>query len=123
MGYARGEGCARERASAYSCSESNGGFSTFFTTPRRNFLMEVRHRAKHREVESLPDVHARRSQPLEHLGCAHRTALQLFYVKSLSGSDRHPDAGAGAAAGLRNMWRCLPAIGPIASSMKCWLKH
>ena len=28
-----------------------------FTTLHRNFLMEVRHRAKHREVEFLPDVH------------------------------------------------------------------
>src|SRR5271165_4543773 len=28
-----------------------------FTTLHRNFLMEVRHRAKHPEVEFLPDVH------------------------------------------------------------------
>jgi RNA polymerase sigma factor (sigma-70 family) len=41
-----------------------------FTTLRRNFLMEVRHRAKHREVEFLPDVHG--FQPLEHLGRAQR---------------------------------------------------
>src|SRR3984957_20926866 len=28
-----------------------------FTTLRRNFLMEIRHRKKHREVEFLPNVH------------------------------------------------------------------
>src|ERR1700720_5000767 len=28
-----------------------------FTTLRRNFLMEIRHRTKHREVEFLPNVH------------------------------------------------------------------
>jgi RNA polymerase sigma-70 factor (ECF subfamily) len=70
-----------------------------FTTLRRNFLMEVRHRAKHREVEFLPDVHGLQTEHPSHwstldalsvrrailqLDESHRTALQLFYVKNLS---------------------------------------
>jgi RNA polymerase sigma factor (sigma-70 family) len=70
-----------------------------FTTLRRNFLMEVRHRAKHREVEFLPDVHGLQTEHSSHwstldahsvrrallqLNESYRTALQLFYVKNLS---------------------------------------
>jgi RNA polymerase sigma-70 factor, ECF subfamily len=70
-----------------------------FTTLRRNFLMEVRHRAKHREVEFLPDVHGLKTEDPSHwstldalsvrkalleLDESYRAALQLFYVKNLS---------------------------------------
>ena len=61
--------------------------------------MEVRHRAKHREVEFLPDVHGLQTEHPSHwstldaltvrrallqLDESYRTALQLFYVKNLS---------------------------------------
>jgi RNA polymerase sigma-70 factor (ECF subfamily) len=70
-----------------------------FTTLRRSFLMEVRQRAKHREIEFLPDVHGLQAEDPGHwstldaltvrrallqLDESHRTALQLFYVKNLS---------------------------------------
>jgi RNA polymerase sigma factor (sigma-70 family) len=70
-----------------------------FTTLRRNFLMEVRHRAKHREVEFLPDVHVLPTEDPSHWNTldtltvrrallqvegSYRTALQLFYLKNLS---------------------------------------
>jgi RNA polymerase sigma-70 factor (ECF subfamily) len=70
-----------------------------FTTLRRNFLMEIRHRAKHREVEFLPDVHGLQTEDPGHWSTldaltvrrallqvdeSYRTALQLFYVKNLS---------------------------------------
>jgi RNA polymerase sigma-70 factor (ECF subfamily) len=70
-----------------------------FTTLRRNFLMGVRHRAKHREVEFLPDVHGLQTEDPSHWSTldaltvrrallqvdeSYRTALELFYVKELS---------------------------------------
>jgi RNA polymerase sigma factor (sigma-70 family) len=70
-----------------------------FTTLRRNFLMEVRHRTKHREVEFLPDVHGLQTEDPSHwksldaltvrrallqVDGLYRAALQLFYVKNLS---------------------------------------
>jgi RNA polymerase sigma-70 factor (ECF subfamily) len=70
-----------------------------FTTLRRNFLMGVRHRAKHREVEFLPDVHGLQTEGPSHWSTldaltvrrallqvdeSYRTALELFYVKELS---------------------------------------
>src|ERR1700733_8092988 len=66
-----------------------------FTTLRRNFLMEVPRRAKHREVEFLPDVHGLQIEEPSHWSTldaltvrrallqvdeSYRTALQLFYV-------------------------------------------
>jgi RNA polymerase sigma-70 factor (ECF subfamily) len=73
--------------------------SWLFTTLRRNFLMEVRHRAKHPEVEFLPDVHGLHTEDPSHgrtsdalivrrallqVDALYRTALELFYVKNLS---------------------------------------
>ena len=70
-----------------------------FTTLRRNFLMEVRHRAKHREVEFLPDVHGLQIEEPSHWSTldalavrrallqvdeSYRTTLELFYVKNFS---------------------------------------
>jgi RNA polymerase sigma factor (sigma-70 family) len=70
-----------------------------FTTLRRNFLMEVRHRAKHGEVEFLPDVHGLATEDpgqwsaldaltvrraLLQVDESYRTALELFYVKNFS---------------------------------------
>jgi RNA polymerase sigma-70 factor (ECF subfamily) len=70
-----------------------------FTTLRRNFLMEVRHRAKHREIEFLPDVHGLQTEdpsPWSNLDTltvlssllqvdeTYRTALELFYVNNFS---------------------------------------
>ena len=70
-----------------------------FTTLHRNFLMEVRHRAKHREVEFRPDVHGLQtedSSPWSSLDALtvrrallqvdeiYRTALELFYVNNFS---------------------------------------
>jgi RNA polymerase sigma factor (sigma-70 family) len=70
-----------------------------FTTLRRKFLMEVRHRANHPEVEFLPDVHGLQTEDpgqwssLDALTVRrailqveepYRTALELFYVKNLS---------------------------------------
>jgi RNA polymerase sigma factor (sigma-70 family) len=66
---------------------------------RRNFLMEVRHRAKHREVEFLPDVHGLQIEEPSHWSTldaltvrrallqvdeSYRTTLELFYVKNFS---------------------------------------
>jgi RNA polymerase sigma-70 factor, ECF subfamily len=73
--------------------------SWLFTTLRRNFLMEVRHRAKHPAVEFLPDVHGLHTEDPSHwrtfdalivrrallqVDASYRTALELFYVKNLS---------------------------------------
>jgi RNA polymerase sigma factor (sigma-70 family) len=73
--------------------------SWLFTTLRRNFLMEIRHRAKHREVEFLPEVHGWQSEDPSHWSTldaltvrrallqideSYRTALHLFYAKNLS---------------------------------------
>jgi RNA polymerase sigma factor (sigma-70 family) len=70
-----------------------------FTTLRRNFLMEVRHRAKHREVEFRPDVHGLQTEDPGHWSTldaltvrrsllqvdeSYRTTLELFYVKNFS---------------------------------------
>jgi RNA polymerase sigma-70 factor, ECF subfamily len=70
-----------------------------FTTLRRNFLMEVRHRSKRCEVEFLPDVHGLQTEDpsstaaLDSLNVrtafrqvdeTYRTALELFYVSNLS---------------------------------------
>jgi RNA polymerase sigma factor (sigma-70 family) len=70
-----------------------------FTTLRRNFLMEVRHRTKHREVEFLPDVHGLQTEdpdPWSSLDAltirgallqvdeTYRIALELFYVSNFS---------------------------------------
>jgi RNA polymerase sigma-70 factor, ECF subfamily len=70
-----------------------------FTTLRRKFLMEVRHRANHPEVEFLPDVHGLQAEDpgqwssldaltvrraLLQVEESYRTALELFYVKNLS---------------------------------------
>ncbi len=70
-----------------------------FSTLRRNFLMEVRHRAKHREVEFLPDIHGLQTEypsvwstldaptvrrALLQVDDPFRTALELFYLKNLS---------------------------------------
>jgi RNA polymerase sigma-70 factor, ECF subfamily len=70
-----------------------------FITLRRNFLTEVRHRVRHREVEFLPDVHGLQtedpsrwstldalsvSRALLQVNESNRTALELFYVKNLS---------------------------------------
>ena len=61
--------------------------------------MEVRHRAKHREVEFLPDVHGLQTEDpspwstldaltvrraLLQVDESYRTALELFYVKNFS---------------------------------------
>jgi RNA polymerase sigma factor (sigma-70 family) len=61
--------------------------------------MEVRHRAKHLEVEFLPDVHGSHTEDPSHwrtfdaltvrravlqVDALYRTALELFYVKNLS---------------------------------------
>ena len=61
--------------------------------------MEVRHRAKHREVEFQPDVHGLQTEDssdwstldaltvrraLRQVDESYRTVLQLFYVKNLS---------------------------------------
>jgi RNA polymerase sigma-70 factor, ECF subfamily len=73
-----------------------------FTTLRRNFLMEVRHRAKRREVEFLPDIHGCQTEDPNHWGTldaltvrrallqvdeSYRTALELVYVKNFSYRD------------------------------------
>src|ERR1700722_15876386 len=80
--------------------------SWLFTTLRRNFLMEVRHRAKHPAVEFLPDVHGLHTEDPSHwrtfdalivrrallqVDASYRTALELFYVKNLSyrGTGKH----------------------------------
>jgi RNA polymerase sigma-70 factor, ECF subfamily len=70
-----------------------------YTTLRRNFLMEVRHRTKHREVEFLPNVHdlqVEDSSPWSTLDALevrkallqvdeiYRVTLELFYVSDLS---------------------------------------
>jgi RNA polymerase sigma-70 factor (ECF subfamily) len=70
-----------------------------FTTLRRNFLMEVRQRAKRREVEFLPDVHGWQTEDLSHWSTldaltirrallqvdeSYQTALELFYVNNFS---------------------------------------
>jgi len=70
-----------------------------FTTLRRNFLMEVRQRARHREVEFLPDVHGLQTEDPSHWSTldaltvrralsqvdeSYQTALQLFYVENSS---------------------------------------
>ena len=70
-----------------------------FTTLRRNFLMEVRHRTKHREVEFLLNVHdlqVEDSSPWSALDAlevrkallqvdeGYRVALELFYLRDLS---------------------------------------
>ena len=70
-----------------------------FTTLRRNFLMEVRHRTKHREVEFLPDVHGLQTEDpgpwstldaltvrraLSQVDETYRTTLELFYVSNFS---------------------------------------
>jgi RNA polymerase sigma factor (sigma-70 family) len=70
-----------------------------FTTLRRNFLTGIRHRAKYREVEFLPDVHGLQTEvpsrwntldaltvrtALLQVDESYRTALQLFYLKNLS---------------------------------------
>jgi RNA polymerase sigma-70 factor (ECF subfamily) len=73
--------------------------SWLFTTLRRNFLMEIRHRTKHREVEFLPNVHdlqVEDSSPWSTLDALevrqallqvdeiYRVTLELFYVSDLS---------------------------------------
>jgi RNA polymerase sigma-70 factor, ECF subfamily len=70
-----------------------------FTTLRRNFLMEVRHRTKHREVEFLPNVHdlpVEDASPWSAMDALevrkallqveeiYRVTLELFYVSELS---------------------------------------
>ena len=70
-----------------------------FTTLRRNFLMEARHRAKRREVEFLPDVHCWQTEGPSHWSTldaptvrkallqvdeSYRTTLELFYVRNYS---------------------------------------
>jgi RNA polymerase sigma-70 factor, ECF subfamily len=70
-----------------------------FTTLRRKFLMEVRQRAKHREIEFLPDVHSLQTEDpspwsspdtltvlraLLQVDETYRTALELFYVNNFS---------------------------------------
>jgi RNA polymerase sigma factor (sigma-70 family) len=70
-----------------------------FTTLRRKFLMEVRLRVKHREVEFLPDVHHLPTEDLSpwstldaltvrsallQVDDTYRTALELFYMNNLS---------------------------------------
>ncbi len=70
-----------------------------FTTLRRNFLIKVRHRRKHPEVEFRADVHdlpAGDPEPLISLDArtvrrallqvdeTYRTALELFYLSNLS---------------------------------------
>ena len=70
-----------------------------FTTLRRNFLMKVRHRRKHPEVEFLPDVHDLPTvdpepwrsldgptvrKALAEVDETYRTALELFYLSNLS---------------------------------------
>jgi RNA polymerase sigma-70 factor, ECF subfamily len=70
-----------------------------FTTLRRNFLMEVRHRAKHREMEFLPDLHDLEVEDpapwstldaqdvrkaLLQVDEIYRITLELFYVSDLS---------------------------------------
>ena len=70
-----------------------------FTTLRRNFLKEVRHRTKHREVEFLPDVHGLQTEDLgpwstldaltvrralSQVDETYRTTLELFYVSNFS---------------------------------------
>jgi RNA polymerase sigma-70 factor (ECF subfamily) len=70
-----------------------------FTTLHRNFLKEVRHRTKHREVEFQPDVHGLQTEDpgpwstldaltvrraLLQVDESYRTALELFYVNNFS---------------------------------------
>ena len=70
-----------------------------FTTLRRNFLKEVRHRTKHRELEFLPDVHGLQTEDpgpwstldalivrkaLLQVDETYRTTLELFYVSNFS---------------------------------------
>ncbi len=70
-----------------------------FTTLRRNFLMEVRQRSKHREVEFLPEVHGLQIEDpdpwstldalavrkaLLQVDEIYRTTLELFYVSNFS---------------------------------------
>jgi len=70
-----------------------------FTTLRRNFLIKVRHRRKHPEVEFLPDVHdlptvdpdpwisldaSSVRAALLQVDETYRTALELFYLGNLS---------------------------------------
>src|SRR5271165_55355 len=70
-----------------------------FTTLRRNFLIKVRHRRKHPEVEFLPDVHDLPTvdpepwTPLDagtvraallQVDETYRNALELFYLGNLS---------------------------------------
>lgn len=64
-----------------------------------NFLKEVRHRSKHREVEFLPDVHGLQTEDLgpwstldpltvrralSQVDETYRTTLELFYVSNFS---------------------------------------
>jgi RNA polymerase sigma-70 factor, ECF subfamily len=70
-----------------------------FTTLRRNFLVKVRHRNRHPEVEFLPNVHdlpAADPEPWNSLDAGtvrralfqvdqtYRTALEFFYLSNLS---------------------------------------
>ena len=70
-----------------------------FTTLRRKFLMEVRRRARRREVEFLPDIHRLPTEDpdpwstldalsvhraLLQVDETYRTALELFYVHNFS---------------------------------------